>query len=430
LRFLHTSDWHLGARLGEFSRLDEQREVLEEIRLLADAENVDFIIIAGDVFDNFNPPNEAVELLYRELKKLTNNASRPVIVIAGNHDSPDRIEAPDPLAAECGIFFIGYPDFTRPETIFDDSRVSFPEKGIVKIELDGKPPVRVLTTPYANENRLRKYLESGKREEQLSEILSESWKALASSYCDDKGINILTAHLFMTESSGKASKQPGLFSEEDASTKLEEPEEERSILHPGGLELIDAALLPAEIQYTALGHLHRPQVVREGISPVVYSGSPLAFGLSEEDQQKSVVIVELEPGGVAAIEQHPLNCGKRIIRKTFSDIDSAVLWLNENQDCYVELLVECDSFISAGDRRRLYDAHEGITAVIPLSRQDGAVLSEEGVKHQMPDLSGSIEQLFVSYFEYKKGMGPDEEMLSLFREVTAQAKTSDAGGLE
>lgn len=430
MKFLHTSDWHLGARLGEFSRLDEQREVLEEIRILADAENVDFIIIAGDIFDNFNPPNEAVELLYRELKKLTNNTKRPVIVIAGNHDSPDRIEAPDPLAAECGIFFIGYPDFIRPEVIFDDSRVSFPEKGIVMIEIAGNPPVRILTTPYANENRLRKYLEAGKREEQLAEILSESWEALASSYCDAKGINILTAHLFMTDSPRKVSKQPGLFGEEEVRVKLEEPEEERSILHPGGLELIDAALVPSEIQYTALGHLHRPQIVREGVSPVVYAGSPLSFGLSEEDQQKSVVIVELEPGGVAGIEQHSLRCGRRIIRKTFSDIDTAVLWLNDNQDCYVELLVECDSFISAGDRRRLYDAHEGITAVIPLSRHDGAVTSEDGVKHQMPDLSGSIEQLFISYFDYKKGMEPDEEMLSLFREVTAQAKISDTGGSE
>ena len=74
-----------------------------------------------------------------------------------------------------------------------------------------------------------------------------------------------------------------------------EPDGERSILHPGGLELIDAAYVPKQIQYTALGHLHRPQSVRKGASPVVYSGSPLAFGLSEENQQKSVVVVEAEP---------------------------------------------------------------------------------------------------------------------------------------
>ena len=98
MRILHTSDWHLGKNLESFSRLEEQIEVLEEILEISDRFDVDAILIAGDLFDTFNPPAKAVEIFYKYLKRLTKSASRPVIAIAGNHDSPDRIEAPDPLA--------------------------------------------------------------------------------------------------------------------------------------------------------------------------------------------------------------------------------------------------------------------------------------------------------------------------------------------
>ncbi len=410
MKFLHTSDWHLGAKLGEYSRMDEQRAVLKEIRETAAAEETDFIIIAGDVFDNFNPSNEAVELLYRELKKMADGGNRPVIVIAGNHDSPDRIEAPDPLAAECGIFFIGYPDFTRSEIVLENNlRVCFPEKGLVTIDFRGKPQIRILITPYANENRLKKYLDEGNREELLSELLAGNWKRLADTYCDENGINILTAHLFMA----------------DSSTALpSEPDEERSILHPGGLELISADLVPGAIQYTALGHLHRPQTVKKGDSPAVYAGSPIAFGLSEENQQKSVVIVEAGPGEPAEYRFVPLCSGRKILRKRFGVIDEATAWLDKNPGCYVELQIECDKYISAADRKRLYQAHDGITAVIPISRADLRQNQDGTEGSNIPDLSESMEKLFKSYFEYAKGVSPDEQIMELFRELTA------AGGEE
>src|SRR6218665_3728006 len=111
MKILHTADWHLGKKLDYYSRLEEQHAVLNEICTIADAENVDLVLVAGDLYDTFNPPVEAVELLYRTLKRLTNNGKRPVIAIAGNHDSPDRIEAPVALAGVFVFFFVGYPHF-------------------------------------------------------------------------------------------------------------------------------------------------------------------------------------------------------------------------------------------------------------------------------------------------------------------------------
>ncbi|HCX55784.1 MAG TPA: exonuclease sbcCD subunit D, partial [Sphingobacterium sp.] len=109
MKILHTADWHLGKRLDSFSRIDEQVLVMDEIVHIADRENVDLVIIAGDLFDAFNPGVEAIELFYRTIKRLTKNGMRPVIAIAGNHDSPHLIDAPDPLARASGIILIGHP---------------------------------------------------------------------------------------------------------------------------------------------------------------------------------------------------------------------------------------------------------------------------------------------------------------------------------
>ncbi|MCB0293286.1 MAG: exonuclease subunit SbcD, partial [Calditrichaeota bacterium] len=101
MKILHTADWHLGKRLERFSRLEEQREVLEEICGIAEQEAVDAVIIAGDIYDTFNPASEAVELFYKTVKRLADEGRRAVVAIAGNHDSPDRFAAPEPLAREC-----------------------------------------------------------------------------------------------------------------------------------------------------------------------------------------------------------------------------------------------------------------------------------------------------------------------------------------
>src|SRR5690625_5453461 len=88
--------------------MEEQIEVMNEICEIADRQMVDMVIVAGDLFDAFNPPTEAIDLLYKTLKRLTNNGKRPVIAIAGNHDSPNLIDAQDNLARACGIVMIGY----------------------------------------------------------------------------------------------------------------------------------------------------------------------------------------------------------------------------------------------------------------------------------------------------------------------------------
>ena len=311
MKLLHTADWHLGKRLDHISRLDEQKAVMEEICEIAEEEKVDAVLIAGDLYDQINPSIEATELLYKTLKRLAANGNRAVIGIAGNHDSPDRIEAPEPLARECGILLTGYPH-SQLKTFELESglKVLRSAPGFIELQLPHcPPPLRLILTPYANEVRLRTWLGFDNPEVGLREVLQSSWQSIADDFCDEKGVNVLMAHLFMIEKGG---------------LRPEEPEDEKPILTIGGAQEVYTENLPSGIQYAALGHLHRHQIVGDSPCPVVYSSSPLAYSMSEAGQQKYVVVVELEPAQKSRIRKIPLTSGKPLARKTFEGIDAAV----------------------------------------------------------------------------------------------------------
>jgi len=405
MRILHTSDWHLGKRLESFSRIDEQRLVMNEICQIAIDNQVDAVIIAGDLFDTINPPTEAVELLYQTLKRLTNNGQRPVIAIAGNHDSPDRIEAPDPLARECGIVFVGYPH-SLVSTFSLESGVQVKQSAPGFIELllpQTSVTLRIITTPYANEIRLRTCLSAENSEQQLRDVLQQYWLQLSENHLDSNGVNVLATHLFVVK---------------DGEPLPEEPEDEKPILYIGGTQAVYTSNFPSQVQYVALGHLHRKQIVDETPCPIVYSGSPLAYSFSEANQEKYVMIVDVEPGQTAEVRAVPLTSCRRLIRKRFEKIEEAIAWLQENQDVYVELTIVSDNYLSAVERKQLNDAHDLIVAIIPEVRNVG----EQATSGLTIDVTRSIDELFVDYFKYKKGQNPDERMMNLFKEVLAEEK--------
>lgn len=401
MKILHTADWHLGKRLDSFYRLEEQRDVLNEICELADNENVDAVIIAGDLFDAFNPPVEAIELLYKTLKRLTNNGKRPVIAIAGNHDSPHRIDSPDPLARQCGILFMGLPN-THLQTIqLDDGfELTKTDEGFMEFSLPQYSyPLRVIATPYANEVRLKEHLGEEKNEA-LQTALKNRWEELAKKYCDNQGVNILTTHLYMLKRGGAI---------------LEEPDGEKP-LKIGNADLVYSDAIPSQIQYVALGHLHRYQNVGSDNQPVVYSGSPLAYSFSEAGQQKYVNIIKAEPNKVVETERIALKSGKQLVCKKFNSIDGAVEWLSDNQNTMVELTIESDDFIKSDDLKRLRNAHSQIVHIIPIVTKSKKTNSET----KQVNLNQDITSLFTDYFKSVKGQNPNEEILELFKEIINQ----------
>lgn len=398
MRILHTGDWHLGKRLDFFSRIDEQKQVLDEICEIAEKQSVDLVIVAGDLFDTFNPPIDATELLYKTLKKLTRRAEIPVVAIAGNHDSPDRVNVADVLARENGIIFIGHPTDTVP--VFETEngfKVTRSDVGFIEIELLGVHyPIRLLHTAFANEVRMKIYFGEDKQQS-LQESLMEQWEQLAQKYCDMEGVNILTTHLYMSKRGGELP---------------EEPEGEKP-LNIGTADLVFSDSIPPQIQYVALGHLHRFQNVGT-YQPVIYSGSPLAYSFSEAGQQKYVSVVEIEPGGSPKIEQIPLKSGRQLIRKKFKEVEDAVEWLNNNKDCLVELTMETHKFLKSEERKMLYQAHDGIIHLIPKVKDNQSI---DGISGDI-NLNQKMDELFTDYFKSKHdGMEPNQEIMDMFNEI-------------
>jgi len=404
MRILHTSDWHLGKHLNNFSRHPEQEEVLNEICKIADKEDVNAVIIAGDLFDTFNPPIESTELFYKTLKRLSNNGKRAVIAIAGNHDSPDRIEAPDPLARECGIIFAGYPNsIITPFELETGLKVTHSQEGFISLMLPGiAEPLRILMTPYANEFRLKTFLGSEDSEAELRTVLQEKWHQLVDLHCDTNGINILLTHLMFMN---KGEELP------------EEPDDEKPILHVGGAQIIYSENIPKQIQYTALGHLHRKQRVSSDAGPVFYSGSPLSYSFSEANQKKYVLVAEIEAGTSSIIKEIELTKGKKLLRKRAETIEEAINWLIESPDSLVELTMATDTYLTAEERKQLYGVHEGIVSLIPDVKNQNEW--NNSLNHNI-DLNKGIEELVGEYFKHAKGQEPNENILKLFKEVLSE----------
>ena len=401
MKILHTADWHLGKKLDRFSRIEEQRAVMGEIVQIADAQKVDVVIIAGDLFDNFTPNTDSIELFYKTVKQLSLGGRRPVVAISGNHDAPKLIDAPDPLARECGIFLIGQPFALVTPIETQDFKITHSSAGFIELQLASFPyPLRIIHTAYANEPRLREELE-GDKQLAINQFLSDKWQALAQEYCDSKGVNILTAHLFMNPKNGEL---------------LEEPEGERPI-RIGNADMIYTNAIPPQMQYTALGHLHGFKNIGSEEKPIVYASSPLCYSFSEAGEQKYVAIIEAEPNKAVHLSKIPLTQGKPLVRKQFASIKVATSWLKENPNNWVELTLELKEYLRAEDRKRLYNIHEGIVFLIPKLLLDtehnpSAELSLQDINFE------NITPLFESYFKYKNGgIAPNQEILNLFNEA-------------
>ena len=404
MKILHTADWHLGKRLQEYSRLEEQKLVLEEICQIADQENVDLILLAGDIFDSFNPAHEAVELLYRTLRKLSKYGNRPIIAISGNHDSTQFVEAPDPLARELGILFYSRYDSVIPVGRLDSGvEITRSASGFLEIKLPAFDfPVRVILAPYANEVSLKTYLGEGDRESEFRSLLEKNWRHLADTHCDKQGVNLFLGHFFFIKEGEKPEA---------------EPESERPILHVGGTQAIFTKSIPPQIQYAALGHLHRHHAVGHDSIPVVYASSPLSYSFSEAEQTKQVILIEAEPGKPASYRPIGLKQGRPLCRKTFDQLAPAIQWLEENPYCFVEITFVTEHSIDAVTRKAILKAHDGIVNLIPQIKNPSG---RADFSLQAQDLNRDMESLFTLFYESEKGQLPNAELLEIFKEVISQ----------
>jgi exonuclease SbcD len=317
---------------------------------------------------------------------------------------PQRIEVPDAFARMLGILFSGFPDtIIQPFETESGIKVTRSDKGFVELKLPQFDyPLQLLLTPYANEYRLRRYLQDGDADNNLRTALKTHWQQTYDKYFDTERVCILMTHLFFTD------PEKPRFTESD---------DEKPILHMGGAAAMFPEHIPEGIQYVALGHLHRAHTVSNTPCPIVYSGSPLAYSFHEDNQKKYVQIIDIEPNQKVVHRKVALESGRKMLRVQFESVEKAIDWLEQNQNIWVLLTIETEDYLGAFAKKRLHDVHDGLITIIPLLRSERNPLTTETEQYAPK----TMQSMFVDYFKYKqKGIAPSQSFMDLFEEVLGE----------
>ncbi|NLM21898.1 MAG: exonuclease SbcCD subunit D [Peptococcaceae bacterium] len=261
MKIFHTADWHIGKIINQVHMTADQEYALWRLIELMEAENPDVLIIAGDVYDRAIPPVEAVELLDKILSTILLELNIPVLIVAGNHDSPDRLSFGSNILKAKGLHIAGR---LQPEI----------KPIILK---DNYGPVNFYLVPYASPSLIKEVL--GKEDiVDHNSALSAIIEAIKQKWSPTER-NVLVYHGFVR----------GM-----EEVEFSESEKPLSLMSLGGADYVDAAHFK-DFTYTALGHLHRPQ--RAGYDHIRYAGSLLKYSFSEVAHPKAVTIVQIGPKG-------------------------------------------------------------------------------------------------------------------------------------
>lgn len=411
MRILHTSDWHLGKTLEQYSRLEEQEEFLKEFVEIVKNNDIDLVLIAGDIYDNGNPPAKAEKMFYSTIRDVTSSGKTAVLVIAGNHDNPERLVAASPLAYEHGIILLGEPKSIARTGVFGefntdhnyDFEIIESGEGYVELSIRGEKAV-IITLPYPSEKRLNEVLSlelnDEDRQKSYSDRIGELFESISVNYRDDT-INLVVSHLY------------AMGGEESGS--------ERSIQLGGSLS-VSPAKFPKKAQYCALGHLHRPQKVPGTKGKIRYSGSPIQYSKSEINYSKGAYIVDVKAGEDAEISDIKFRNYKPIeVWKCGSTEEALEKCKNEGEkNIWVYLEIKTKEIISTENIKEMKRLRADIVSIQPIIDDiEDAKELKESLREK------TMEELFKEYFvRAKSGLEPTSELMELFLSIALDEEES------
>ncbi|AVM69978.1 exonuclease sbcCD subunit D [Lachnospiraceae bacterium oral taxon 500] len=385
MKIIHTADWHLGKLLGGIYLHEDQTFFLRQFFLFLEREKPDLILLAGDIYDRSYPPVEAVRLLNECFEKIILELKIPMVVIAGNHDHPERLDFGSSLMEKSGLYLRAKLDREiRPLSFRDE----FGEWEVYPVPYADPAAVRTL------------YEDDGIRSAQdaMSRILSpisdriRAEKEAARQQGRPAKRYIAVMHAFF---SGSQAEEP------------EESDSERP-LSIGGTDHISAGLLD-EFDYVALGHLHKPQQI--GRESVRYAGSLLKYSFSEANHKKSLAVLDWQEELTIRLESLPVRRDLRIVRGTLAEILER--GRREQSEDYVLAVLE--------DKQVLMDPISDLKAVYPnilgLEYQKEQELTAAGTEQSGAAISRKdIWLLFSEFYEEVTGEQPEPEALRHWRE--------------
>ncbi len=372
MRFIHLSDLHIGKRVNEFSMLEEQEYILGKILNIIDDENVDCVIIAGDVYDKSVPSAEAVQVFDKFLYNISKRNIK-VFVISGNHDSAERIAFGSNIMDKSGVYM---------SPVYDGNIKS------VKLQ-DKYGNINVFMIPFIKPAHVRRYFEN-KNIETYTDMMRA---VIGTINTDFKERNIIITHQFVT-----------------GATRCESEE-----ISVGGSDNIDADVFE-NFDYVALGHIHGPQYIsRETIR---YCGTPLKYSFSEIRHNKSVTVVDMNEKGNINIKKIPLTPKRdmREIRGNFEDITKKEYYEKINKDDYMHIILtdENDVNDAIGKLRVVYPNIMKLDYDNKRTRSEFTLEALEDVKDRNP------VDLFSEFYESQNGQTMSDEQREFILKLTEE----------
>jgi exonuclease SbcD len=384
MRILHTGDWHVGKTIARRSRIDESKEALEGVLRIALEREVDAALVCGDVFEHLSPSPEAEQLVYEALLGFEKEKI-PVVLLAGNHDHPQRWRAIEPLLARFSVHVV--PDVRRPN-----------EGGIIELAArDGLTTAQIAVLPWVTERRLVGAAElmglPGQPYQTYASEVARLLEALCTPFEPDK-CAILAAHLYISGAIPAGSERP---------------------LTIGDLYAVAPHAIPATAQYVALGHVHRPQRVPGVAVPARYAGSLLQLDFGEAGQEKSLVVIDLEPGKPAKIEEIPFNAGRELVdvRGTLEELNE---FASNAGDAYLRVHLVCE--------RPQPGLGDQVREILPNALEVRLEYERSNGEARVDLTQLSPRQLFARYYAERYGAKADRELLDLFDRLLDEVTTA------
>lgn len=388
MRFLHTADWHVGKKLGRISRMSEYEAVLDELVEIVRAEDVDAVLIAGDLWDRPLPPLDSIQLVIDGLIRLADSAGQ-VVAIPGNHDSPALFGVLAGLLEPRGVRLI--PKIRPPA-----------DGGVVEVtSRDGRERASVAGLPFLHEavvmSELMNQSEPWYRSHNAHTLLgaekyADRILALSDALCEGfrpGGVGILMAHYFVdgAEVGGGERK-----------------------IHLGEQYAATAQAVPAGASYVALGHIHKGQPVPGAAAPARYAGSPLQLDFSERTHSKEVAIVDVAEGRPAKVKPIELSAGRKLIRVT-DELEFLRDRTDEFGDAYLDVRVKTSGPV--------FGLSDQVRKFLPNAVMVQAVYErlplEQLVTSSSPD--GGIAASYAAYHAAQHGVAADEALLEEVRSL-------------
>ena len=398
MKFVHTGDLHIGKIVNGFSMIEDQRYILKQVYEISRREKADALVLAGDIYDRAIPPADAVVLFNDFLTDMV-RAGIPVLMISGNHDSPERLGFADAILEEEGIYIAGvYKEELKKVEIADTyGNVSFVLMPFVK-----PASVGAKTSGEAVGNMLS--MEKGGKEDNIDK--DDMDKDNTNKEGEDGIRRVLVTHYFVTDQG----REPELSDGE-------------TTIHVGGLDNVEASLFDG-FDYVALGHIHKPQKIGE--REVYYAGAPLAYSFSEAGQEKGINLIEMGKKGEVTMRRipiKPLHEMRRIRGK-----------LQELMQPEVVGAAQAEDYIRAEltDEEELIDPIGTLRSVYPNVMQ--ILLTKNERKESMDYISRpeekkkSIPQLFLGFYEMIRGEKPDEGRMKVVEEAAKEAEAKEVEG--